>query len=197
MPARIEVERLPPGPIEESEKQALQNPKDWVSKGRLDTPLGPVPAYERTIQMTDALGVVATVLQRRYFMCWKGVGFEVFTYCPSALEGDLSSQLQMAAMTVRPIPVDRNADMVIPPTSQKNARFGTDADWQREEERRARDQATLDLANEINRENAERRRMQEEQEGKTAGDVPNQGNPSQSGDGDKSGSGTDAGTTGR
>lgn len=196
-PARIEVERIPPFSVEDAERQTLHGDKDWVPKGRLDTPLGPVPTYERSLQLKDALGVPVTVVQRRYFMCWEGAGFVVFTYCPTAMEGDLTGPLQMAALTVRPIPVDRSAAMVFPPASQKNARFGTNADWWREEERRARDQATLDTVNEINRENAQRRRLQEEQEGKTAGDVPNQGTPPQSGDGDKSGSGTDGGTTGQ
>jgi len=65
--------------------------------------------------------------------------------------------------------------MVIPPTSEKNARFGTQGEFRQEAALAQRDQALLDQVNELNRQNAERRRLKEEQDKQNAqqpGDTP-------------------------
>jgi hypothetical protein len=109
-PAQIEVERMPPCSIEGAEKEAEKAAsKGWVFKGRLDTPLGPVPTYERTIEANDALGVKVQVVQRRYLMCWEQDSLAVFTYRPANDLFALAPQLERAALTVRPSKVDHKS----------------------------------------------------------------------------------------
>lgn len=200
-PARIEVERMPHWSIEAAEKDAEKGAASgWVAEGRLNTALGQVPIYERTIEMTDPLGAKAKVVQRRYFMCWQEDSLAVFTYCPATQLLELGDALEQAALTLRPIKVDRNAQIVIPPSSPKRSRFGTDAELLQEEARARRDQDTIDQVNEINRENAERQRLQREQGKQDAGNQDGQGTPQdtapQAGGSGGSGGTGDAGSSG-
>jgi hypothetical protein len=123
-PARIVVQSMPKMNVEEAEKDYENSgEKDWDYKGRLKTPVGPVPLYEREIELRGFKGEKTRVTQKRYLMCWENKCFAVFTYCPINASR-LAYVLEQSAISVRHYVFEKGAQMILPPTSTKKENFG-------------------------------------------------------------------------
>jgi hypothetical protein len=160
-PARIVVQDMPHMSIEQAETSYVSGgDNSWISKGDLSSPVGRIPVYERTISEDGLKGAKVSVIQRRYLMCWKSHSFAVFTYCPVNLMR-IGYNLEQSVLTLRVKKFETSEAQIFPPSSQKNERFGTEGEFRQEESQQMRDQQMKDQVSQIERENEERRRLNE------------------------------------